>query len=209
MQSPKPALIRTRTTLIKRLKNWQDQESWQDFFDTYRRLIYGVALKSGLSNTEAEDVVQETMVSVAKRMPNFTYDRSVGSFKAWLLNNTRWRITDLVRKRGLTHRSSSSSDDNSPNDDELEKIADKTCQDLEAIWETEWKKNLLEAALSKVKRRLDPQQYQIFDLYVKKEWPPEKVAKTLKVPVGQVYLAKHRVTEMVKAEVERLTKAAP
>jgi DNA-directed RNA polymerase specialized sigma24 family protein len=55
-----------------------------------------------------------------------------------------------------------------------------------------------------VKRRLDPQRYQIFDFYVNKEWPPEKVAKAFGISVDQVYLAKHRVTEMIKAEVKRL-----
>ncbi|MBI4661895.1 MAG: sigma-70 family RNA polymerase sigma factor, partial [Verrucomicrobia bacterium] len=35
--------IPTRLSLIERLKNWDDQTSWQDFFNTYWRLIYGVA----------------------------------------------------------------------------------------------------------------------------------------------------------------------
>ena len=66
-------LIPTRTTLIHRLKNWQDQSSWQDFFDTYWKLIYGVAIKGGLTKTEAQDVVQETMLSVAKHTVSYTH----------------------------------------------------------------------------------------------------------------------------------------
>src|SRR5690348_16347273 len=93
-------LIPTRATLIQRLKNWQDQASWQDFFDTYWQLIYGVARKAGLTESEAEDVVQETMFSVAKHMPTFKYDPAIGSFKAWLLTMTRWRIIAQLRKRG-------------------------------------------------------------------------------------------------------------
>src|ERR1044071_8154758 len=92
-------LIPTRTTLIHRLKNWQDQSSWQDFFDTYWKLLFDVALKSGLSEVEAQDVVQETMISVAKHMPKFKYDPAIGTLKAWLLNMTRWRIADQIRKR--------------------------------------------------------------------------------------------------------------
>jgi len=66
----KDELIPTRASLIARLKNWQDQASWQDFFDSYWKLIYGVARKTGISDAEAQDVVQETMASVAKQMPN-------------------------------------------------------------------------------------------------------------------------------------------
>src|SRR5215831_16799864 len=65
----KAELIPTRATLIEKLKNWQDQASWQEFFDIYWRLIYCVARKAGLSEVEAQDVVQETLVSVAKHIP--------------------------------------------------------------------------------------------------------------------------------------------
>src|SRR5438552_1199479 len=90
MVQPQDELIPTRATLIHRLKNWQDQASWQDFFDTYWRLIFTVAIQAGLTEVEAQDVVQETMVSVARHMPSFKYNCVQGSFKCWLLNMTRW-----------------------------------------------------------------------------------------------------------------------
>jgi RNA polymerase sigma-70 factor (ECF subfamily) len=186
-------LIPTRTTLIQRLKNWQDQSSWQDFFDTYWKLIYGVAIKGGLTRTEGQDVVQETMLSVAKHMPNFKYDRKIGSFKAWLLNMTRWRIIDQLRKRGYSV------------DGRMEdKLINQSNSDLETLWDAEWEKNLVDAAITKVKRRLDPQKYQIFDFYVNKQWMPDKVAKTFGISINQVYLAKHRVVELIKEEVKKL-----
>jgi RNA polymerase sigma factor (sigma-70 family) len=197
-------LIPTRTTLIQRLKNWQDQSSWQDFFDTYWKLIYGVAVKSGLTKTEAEDVVQETMFSVAKHMPNFKYDRKLGSFKGWLLNMTRWRIIDQFRKREHSSEQHLISDDNEAMHHTEDKLVNHTNPDLEALWDAEWEKNLFDAAVVKVKRSLDPQKYQIFDFYANKQWTPEKVAKTFGISVAQVYLAKHRVIELIKEEVQRL-----
>ena len=56
---PSPAM-NTRRSLISRLRNLDDRESWQDFFDTYWKLIFSVARKAGLSEQEAEEVVQET-----------------------------------------------------------------------------------------------------------------------------------------------------
>src|SRR6266404_3336509 len=93
----------TRQSLLSRLKNWDDRESWRDFFETYWRLIYGLAVKSGLTPSEAEDVVQETLLAVAKEMPDFKYDPARGSFKGWLLEVTRRRIANQVRRR-LKHR---------------------------------------------------------------------------------------------------------
>ena len=196
--------IPTRTTLLDRLKNWQDDSSWREFFDTYRKLIYGVAIKGGLTNEEAQDVVQETMVTVAKQMPNFKYDRKVGSFKSWLLNTTRWRIADQFRKRGALSAFHSSSDDADYKTLIANKTIDPASQDMNALWDAEWGKNLLEAAITKVKRRLDPQKYQIFDFCVNKEWTPKKVAETFSIPIAQVYLAKHRTTEMIREEIKKM-----
>ena len=204
MEQPMDELIPTRATLIQRLKDWQDQSSWQDFFDTYWKLIYGTATKSGLTASEAQDVVQETMISVAKHMPSFKYDPAIGSFKTWLLNMTRWRITDQLRKRGPFIASHSASDGTATGTRTVDKVVDPMNQDLDALWNVEWEKNLLNAAIAKVKRQLDPQKFQIFDLYVNKQWTPQKVATTFGISVDQVYLAKHRTMDLIKKEVKRL-----
>src|ERR1700690_2546557 len=56
----------TRQTLLSRLRDWQDQEGWQEFFDTYWRLIYNVARKAGLNEVQAQDVVQETFIYLSR-----------------------------------------------------------------------------------------------------------------------------------------------
>ena len=199
MPQHRDELIPTRATLIHRLKNWQDQSSWQEFFDTYWKLIYGVARKAGLNDAEAQDVVQETMVSVARHMPGFRYDPAIGSFKAWLLNMTRWRIIDEARKWNRTREAAAE-------EPPTKALGDPASPDWDEWWEAEWQQNLFETAVDRVKRNLDPQKYQIFDFYVHKEWPPQKVADAFGVSVAQVYLAKHRVTELIKEQVKILEK---
>jgi RNA polymerase sigma factor (sigma-70 family) len=202
VDQPPEELIPTRATLLLRLKNWQDQVSWQDFFDTYWSLIYGVAIKGGLTPAEAEDVVQETMIAVAKHIPAFKYDPAVGSFKGWLLNMTRWRMNDQFRKRSGHEPMAESEADGV----EQEMEPDALGPELEKMWDAEWENNLLKAAVAKARRRTDPKQYQIFDFYVNKHWEPERIAKAMSVSTNQVYLAKHRVTEAIREEVERLKK---
>ncbi|HEX4264030.1 MAG TPA: sigma-70 family RNA polymerase sigma factor [Verrucomicrobiae bacterium] len=205
MRQTDEEFIPTRATLIDRLKNWQDQASWQDFFDTYWKLIYGLARKFGLNEEDAQDVVQETMVSVANHMPNFKYDPKLGSFKSWLRTLIRWRISDHIRKRGpattVPLQGETETGDDSP---AMKELPDKNSQTIDQLYEQEWQKNLLDAAISKVKRKIDPQKYQVFDFYVNKEWPPEKVAAAFNISVDQVYLSKHRITEMIKSEAKRL-----
>ena len=197
-------LVPTRASLLHRLRDWDDKSSWQEFFNIYWRLIYGLARKAGLSDAEAQDVVQETMTSVAKHMPTFRYDPAIGSFKAWLFKLTRWRIIGQLRKRGPLAAHVSLPGGSATGTDTVQNIADPAGEVLDLAWDAEWETNLLRAAVDRVKRRLDPEKYQIFDFYVNKEWPPEKVAATFRISVGQVYLAKNRITAMIKKEVKRL-----
>lgn len=201
-------LIQTRTTLIHRLKNWKDQSSWQEFFNNYWRLIYNVARKAGLNDAEAQDVVQETMISVAKSMPDFNYNREVGSFKGWLLKLTRWRIVDQVRKHGLADPNCQPADENHAKLLEWQTVIDPASEELDKVWDHEWKTALLEAAMDNVRRQLNPRQYQIFDFYVNKNWAPQKVADKFVISVDRVYMAKYRVTELIQEEVKRLSREA-
>jgi RNA polymerase sigma-70 factor (ECF subfamily) len=194
----------TRYSLLSRLQDWDDQDSWRDFFDTYWRLIYSVAIKSGLTETEAQDVVQETVVCVAKDIGKFKRDRDRGSFRGWLRNLTRWRINDQLRKR--TPLRVVENVDLLTELHPVAQIPDPAGSELDAIWEEEWKTNLLDAAMERVKRRVREEQYQIFDLYVLRRWKAREVAEALGVSMGRVYLAKHRVASEVKNAVRELQK---
>jgi RNA polymerase sigma factor (sigma-70 family) len=206
VKSPTEDFIPTRYSLLSRLQNWDDQESWRVFFDTYWRLIYSIALKSGLTEAEAADVVQETVICVANDIDKFKRDRKLGSFKGWLRNLTRWRIADQLRKRApnLFGESFASNPDTSLM--ELAQIPDSVDAGLENVWEAEWQSNLMEAALERVKRRVKEEHYQMFDLNVIRQWPAKKVAETLEVSVAQVYIAKHRILALLKKEVRMLEK---
>lgn len=197
-------LIPTRLSLLSRLKDWNDQESWKVFFDTYWKLIYNAAMRAGLTDAEAQDVVQETVISVVKKMPGFSYDAAKGSFKGWLLQLTKWRVADELRKRqkGIEHRGYESP--TSTGTDAMEHLADPSGLKVEAAWDEEWEKNLWDAAIERVKRKVDGKQFQVFDLYVCKRWPVTKVARALKVNPGRVYLTKHRISRLVKQEVAYL-----
>jgi len=221
------ASLQTRWSLIGRLKNLDDQQSWQDFFDAYWKLIYSVALKAGLNDSEAQDVVQETVISVAKKMPEFKADPAAGSFKSWLLTLTRWRIVDQLRKRknvGQPSRLSGPGEaeigmetgkmpvlrpvahraDDTARTSTVDRIPDPAGLNLDAIWNAEWEKNLLDAATERVKSQVDPEQFQLFDFHVLKQWPAKKVARKLGVSLGKVYFSKYKVSALLKKEIKKL-----
>ena len=190
----------TRLSLVERLGDWGDHSRWQEFFDTYWRLIYSVARRSGLTDAEAHDAVQETIISIAKNITR--YDRGAGSFKSWLLQMTRWRIADQFRKR-LPKNERPPSDESNRDTGTLDRIASPEA-DLESAWDEEWRERVVEAALERVKRRVSAQHFQVFDCAIRKRWAASKIAGELGVNIAQVYLIKHRLGGMLKKELRKV-----
>jgi RNA polymerase sigma-70 factor (ECF subfamily) len=196
--------IPTRYSLLSRLENRSDDESWKEFFDTYWRLIYSVARKAGLTEMEAQEVVQETVISVAKDIEKFKRDRTLGTFKGWLRNLTRWRIADQLRKRTrLAPESEAGAERERPGKEGGFETPDES---LEAKWEEEWQANLLQTAMDRVKQRVREEHFQMFELQVMRQWPVRRIVETLGVSAAQVYLAKHRVSALIKKEARALQK---
>jgi RNA polymerase sigma-70 factor (ECF subfamily) len=202
--------LATRASLLGRLKDLEDQASWQEFFDSYWQLIYGVARRAGLTDAEAQDVVQETLITTARHLPGFHYDPKVCSFKTWLLRSARWRIIDQLRKRLPAGQVvEAAAEDDATATALLDRLAGGVAPDLEQIWTEEWEKLVLAAAIDRAKQQVRPEQFQIFDLYALKGMSATQVAGLLGVSVARVYLAKHRVARVVRAEALRLEQAIP
>jgi RNA polymerase sigma factor (sigma-70 family) len=199
MTKRREEFLPTRHSLLQRLKRWDDQESWRDFFNLYWGLLYSTAIRAGLSDSEAQDVVQDTVILVSKKMEGFRYNPEVDSFKGWLLYLTRKRIA-LEYRRRARGRARTPADPNEPNA-EIEAFPDPAGPGLEKVWEEEWQRAKWDAAITRVKEQVALKQFQMFDLYVVKDLPAREVAQALGVAVAQVYLAKHRISALVKREL--------
>ncbi len=198
--------LATRHSLLHRLGNKEDQGSWDEFFETYWSLIYQMARRAGLNDADAQDVVQETVLSVVRKMEGFVYDPQRGSFKAWLRQLTRWRILDqLERKRreeARRHHRFPTPED--PRTATVERIPDPSAEDLVTDWDHAWEQNLLQVALERTKQRVSPSVYRIYDCCVHQDMSASRVSRLLKVNIARVYLARHRVERIVREELERL-----
>jgi len=212
VNSGEASSIQTRPSLLNRLKSGDDNESWQEFYRVYGKLVRDFAIQAGLTDTEADEVVQETAIAVARNLPEFRYDPKVCRFKTWLLNQTSWRIKDQFRKRKVGQASSLSgagetsallSADTSRTAT-VERVPDPTAINLDTLFEVEWRKNLLATALERLKPKFSLKQIQIFDFHALKEWSAADVAKSLGVSLANVYVTKHRIATALKKEMARL-----
>ena len=198
MLSDVPDYNRTRTTMVHGLRDLEDQKVWNRFFESYWKLIYHSARKAGLDDADAQEVVQETVITVTKKIGGFDYDRNKGSFKGWLMQTTKWKIADQFRK--INRTKSRESDAMS---EIIEELPDELAN-VDTFWKDNWQKELFDAAIEKTRDEVNPLYFQIYNRLVVKEIKAKNVARELAVPVSQVYLAKHRVTEAIKKSVEEM-----
>jgi RNA polymerase sigma-70 factor (ECF subfamily) len=215
MAPDEPSSIQTHPSLLNRLKSGDDAESWNEFYRIYGELVRDFAVQAGLTDSEANEVVQETAIAMARHLPEYRYDPKVCRFKTWLLNQATWRIKDQLKKRkkdASVNISSTAAHAGNGMAEEtartatINRVPDPAAVDLDGLFEVEWRKNLFAAAWERVKEQFSLKQLQIFDLLVFKEWPAADVAKLLGVSLANIYVTRHRVSGAIAKEVKRLEK---
>ena len=200
-------LAPTRQSLLERLRNLEDNASWQEFFESYWKLIYSAAVKGGLSDSEAEEVVQETMIGVARNMEGFCYEPEKCSFKGWLMHLTRRRIIDRLRRRQTQpqHFVQLPGNRETGTNAIAPGIADTAAEDdFEGMWDQEWQNNLLNTAMAKVKEAVKAEHYQIFYMFCVNNMRARDIAELTGASIAKVHVVRYRVSRLLKEEVARL-----
>lgn len=189
---------RTRVTLLHRIsQNPADQPSWSEFVQLYGPTIRTWIIHWGLQEADAQDVVQNVLLRLTKKLPQFQYDSS-RSFRGWLKTLTHHAWHDFVTEAGYRHRGSGDSSVM----DQLQSVAAR--EDLAARVEATFDKELLEVALGRVRERVASTTWEAFRLAALDGLAPQQVADKLGVRVSQVYLSKHRVQKLVQEEIKAI-----
>ena len=198
--------LRTRHTLLFRLQDWEDKSTWREFYGMYHDYIYRVARSSGLTHHEAEDILHEVFQNVANRIGDFEAREQRGSFRRWLGNQTRWRIMDKLRERrripGIGGDSSPVQADDSNATAPLHRIPAE--DEVEARWESDWQKQLLDTAMARLARKVSPQHLQVFQLHREKGWSLVRISRELGLGLASAYAINSRLTKRLKNEVNQL-----
>lgn len=206
MAQPETHSLGTRPSLVAGLQAG-DEDRWAEFFRLYGPVIRGFAVKAGLTEIEADEVVQETCIGVARNVEEYRYDPAKCRFKTWLLNLASWRVKNqFARRRRWDDRKHLPNVAAGESEAQLPEV--DGANDWDALWDGEWRANLLQTAVATVRTAFSATQFQIFDLTVLKEWPAGDVARSLGVSMASVYLAKHRVSVAIKKALAQLERQA-
>jgi RNA polymerase sigma factor (sigma-70 family) len=187
----------TSLTLLERLqKNPEDPQAWKLFIERYQPRIRRWCLTWGLQESDADDVAQDVLVKLFAVLRKFQYDPS-RSFRAWLKTVTQHVWIDFVAARRRDPVQTS---------ERIDTITDSADaqSDLERQLEDAFEHELLEVAMRRIKERAKPAYWEAFHLTAIEGLSGAEVANKLGIPVGTVFVAKHRVQKMLQEEVRVL-----
>ena len=191
---------KTSRTLLTRVKDQKDEQSWEDFVFYYRPFIYNVVRGMNIAHHDAEEIVQNVLLKAWNKLPKFEYDRGRGRFRGWLCMVTGNTVRDFLRKRKLplediSHEGAGEAHSlhytESP---EIDKIADR-----------EWRRYISKLAWESVSKRFKPQVTQAFLMAIQ-SIPVETIVKELEIAESTVYVYKCRVQKELRKEIIQLNR---
>lgn len=185
----------TRITLLARLagSGETDEAAWDEFVRHYGTRIVFWCQRWGLQEADVEDVSQQVLFKLSRRMKTFEYDASQ-SFRAWLKTVTRNALLDFESDRA-----------GSAITDAVEMLLTVEARtDLESQLEQEFDRELLEEALRRVKARVAPHTWDAFRFTALDHRDAAEVARELSMSVGAVYQARSSVVKRLQEERRNL-----
>jgi RNA polymerase sigma-70 factor (ECF subfamily) len=189
----------TRPSLLIRLRDRHDRESWGEFVEVYAPLVYGFARKQGLQDADAADLTQEVLYAVSASIGRLEYDPERGSFRGWLFTVVRNRLRNFLDRRRRHARAAGGTSAQ----DALDAIPGRE-DEQSSLWEQEYEARLFACAVDQVRNDFRSATWQAFWLTAVEGQRGKQVAERLGMTAAAVYLAKRRVTTRLREEIRRL-----
>jgi len=188
----------TRASLIVRLADARNEEAWHEFVRLYEPVVYRLARRRGFQHADAEELVQEVMLAVARAAEGWVPDPERGRFRTWLHRIARNLMVNFLTRRKHQVWGTGKSD--------MQKMLEVESDPQSAVtqlFEVEYRRETFRWAAGKVEREVKGTTWQAFWLSTIDDLPAAEVASRLKISVGNVYIARSRVMARLRRLVDK------
>jgi RNA polymerase sigma-70 factor (ECF subfamily) len=192
-------MIVTSRSLLERLQDRGDAWAWQRLLTAYEPWLRGWLSRAALQPADADDVLQDVLVVVSQKLPEFVHNGRAGAFRTWL----RSILTNRVRHFLRTRQNRQALGTPQPLNDWLDQLADPDSA-LSREWDAEHDRHVARRVLATIQGEFNAQTWEVFRLLVLEEVPAAEVARRLGITPNAVYVAKARVLARLRAELRGL-----
>jgi len=182
----------TTTQALEELKISNDSAVWDKFTESFRPVVINFAKKLGLSNEDAEDAAQETMLVFIKAFREGKYNKEKGRLRDWLFGVARRVILNLRRNRPLEQLIA----DKNTGTSYWDLIEDD--RNVKLSWQAEWRQMVLTNCLEQAKKEFDSRIFKAFEMNALEQKAIDEVARNLEMSKNAVYIAKSRVLSRLR-----------
>src|SRR5215469_9234512 len=179
----------TTVTLLERLRLTGDEDAWRELVALLTPILLAWSHRVGLSRDDAADLAQDMLTLVVSKLSTFDCDPDQ-SFRAWLkaIAMSKWR----ERLRRASRRPSDSG----------RRLEDLAAPDAEAVWENEYRCQLVLQAFETIKTEFQTRTWQACWELVVCGREPSDVCRQLDLTPDALYAAKYRVLWRLRKELE-------
>lgn len=189
-----PDLPDTNHSLIARVKDLADGESWTEFLAIYQPVVLRMARRRGLQDADAQDVMQQVFLSISRSIEGWTADRDQPPFRAWLTTIARNAITKALTRRPRDGGTGSTS--------VAELLNNHPCHDeLTADILAEARKELVRWASEQVQLEFSEETWKAFWMTSIDGLSVTETVKATGRSPGSIYVARYRVIARLKEKI--------
>lgn len=185
----------TSASLLDRLKSDPQSAAWQRLVEIYQPLVRGWLRRQSLIESDADDLVQEVMAVVVRRLPDFEHNGRVGAFRTWLKSITTNCLRDHWRSGRRRPRGTGDSDFQQV----LAQLEDPASS-LSQAWDQEHDRHVTRKLLEMLRGDFEPTTWQAFQRTALEGAAAAEVAKELGISSNAVFIAKSRVLARLRQE---------
>ena len=189
----------TSASLLDRLREDPRSPAWQRMTDIYQPLIRSWLHRQDVLTQDADDLVQEVLAVVVRRLPEFEHNQRVGAFRTWLRTITVNVVRDHWRSRKKRPAATGGSDLN----DFLNQLEDPD-SGLSQLWDQEHDRHVTHRLLQMLKGDFEAKTWQAFTRLALDGVPAAEVAQELGLTTNAVFIAKSRVLARLRQEAAGL-----
>ena len=189
--------LNTRLTLMARIKDKHDEESWQEFVNYYKQYVYNITRSMNLSHHDATEIVQLIMVKMWNKLPEFDVDSIRGKFRNWLYTVTANQVKDYIKARDRKNTRHQKAEQ------EKSYLGNISVPEVERIAKREWENYIAQLAWEKVSPDFEESVLNAFQMFAKKI-DVKVIAEELGISESSVYVYRKRVKDKLQKEYNRL-----
>lgn len=192
-------MAETSASLLEILRDRPDETNWRRLVELYSPLISHWLRRHSLPVGELDDLVQEVLLVVVRRLPEFQRQPHSGAFRGWLRSITVNCLRDFWRANRVRPQPTGNSDFQAV----LDQLADPM-SGLSREWDVEHDRIVTRRLLESLRPSFQENTWRAFAGVTLEGRSPDEVAAELEMTVNAVFIAKSRVLARLRQEAKDL-----